>query len=302
MGEGTSIVNLGELSKPATVLIEKISDAVGGVFRPWQIKRVAEAEANAEIIRAKGAAQSELARAKGQVELEELHERAFRRLVGGEAKKQENMEAVISKALPQLDENADPGAVSDDWLVQVLEKVRLVSDNEMQDLWAKILADEVNHPGRFSKRTINFVDSLDKTDAILFTELCRYIWVVAESSAVPLVYRELDHPIYQANGINFGALSHLETIGLVNFAPTTGYLRREIPKRLAVAYFGQPYVLEFPSEKNALDIGVLILTQVGFQLAPIAAAKSKPAEGFPECVLERWSASQIIPSSSWPRS
>ncbi len=39
-----SIINLGELSKPATVLIEKISDAVGGIFKPYQIIRAAKAE------------------------------------------------------------------------------------------------------------------------------------------------------------------------------------------------------------------------------------------------------------------
>jgi hypothetical protein len=30
----SSLINLGELSKPATVLVEKISEAVGGVFKP----------------------------------------------------------------------------------------------------------------------------------------------------------------------------------------------------------------------------------------------------------------------------
>ncbi|HLL76618.1 MAG TPA: hypothetical protein VK421_15295 [Pyrinomonadaceae bacterium] len=50
MSDGNSIVNLGDLTKPATVLIEKISDAVGGVFRPYQIKRLAHAEAEAEKI------------------------------------------------------------------------------------------------------------------------------------------------------------------------------------------------------------------------------------------------------------
>ena len=31
MSDGNSLINLGELSKPATVLIEKIADAVGGM-------------------------------------------------------------------------------------------------------------------------------------------------------------------------------------------------------------------------------------------------------------------------------
>ena len=40
-----SLVNLGEWSKPATVLIEKISGAVGTFYEPRRIKKVAEAEA-----------------------------------------------------------------------------------------------------------------------------------------------------------------------------------------------------------------------------------------------------------------
>ncbi len=47
-----SLINFGGLSKPATVLIEKISAAVGGIFKPYQIVRVAKAEAAAERIRA----------------------------------------------------------------------------------------------------------------------------------------------------------------------------------------------------------------------------------------------------------
>lgn len=52
MGEGNSLVNLGDLSKPATVLIEKISDAIGALYKPRQIKRIAQAEAEAEKIKA----------------------------------------------------------------------------------------------------------------------------------------------------------------------------------------------------------------------------------------------------------
>ena len=39
-----SLVNLGDLSKPADTLIKKVSKAVGGIFAPYQIKRIAKAE------------------------------------------------------------------------------------------------------------------------------------------------------------------------------------------------------------------------------------------------------------------
>jgi len=37
MPEGNSLINLGEISKPATVLVEKISDAVGRLFKPIKL-------------------------------------------------------------------------------------------------------------------------------------------------------------------------------------------------------------------------------------------------------------------------
>ena len=40
----------GGLSKPATLLIQKISDAIGGFAPPWQRRRLAHAEADAKII------------------------------------------------------------------------------------------------------------------------------------------------------------------------------------------------------------------------------------------------------------
>jgi len=42
MTNGNPLINLGELSKPATELIKRVSDAVGGIFKPYQIIRVAK--------------------------------------------------------------------------------------------------------------------------------------------------------------------------------------------------------------------------------------------------------------------
>ncbi len=60
----------GDVTKPATVLIEKISDALGGIFKPYQIVRVAKAESEAERIRA-----------ESQIQVTDLHRRAMHRFL-----------------------------------------------------------------------------------------------------------------------------------------------------------------------------------------------------------------------------
>jgi hypothetical protein len=34
MGDSGALINIGELAKPANTLVEKISDAIGGIFKP----------------------------------------------------------------------------------------------------------------------------------------------------------------------------------------------------------------------------------------------------------------------------
>lgn len=169
------MINLGDISKPATVLIEKISDAVGGYFKPYQIKRVAKAEAEVELIEA-----------EAQIQVSDLQRRAVNRFIAEESKKQENIETIAGEAIPLLEDNSKPENMEEDWIANFFDKCRIVSDNEMQNLWSKVLAGEANSPGSFSKRTVNFLGSLDKSDAELFTSLCGFGWFVGD--VVPLIY------------------------------------------------------------------------------------------------------------------
>ncbi len=273
MGESNSIINLGDLGKPANTLIEKIADAIGGIAKPWQIKRVAEAEA-----------QSEKIRASAEIQVTELHRRAARRFLMEEAKKQNNIETIISKALPVVDEQAKPEQVEDDWITNFFDKCRLISDDEMQKLWAKVLAGEANSAGKFSKRSVNLLASMDKSDAVLFSKLCSFnFWA---GQFWPLVY-DTSHKIYTEHGINFVQLSHLESIGLIHFNDLQGYLQSGLAQKGILEYFGQKVWIEFPDPSRCeLQLGKIILTQAGQQLATICGAQ--PREGFVEYVRERW--------------
>jgi hypothetical protein len=201
MGNGFSIIDLGKLAKPAKVLIEKISDAIGGIFKPYQIRRVAQAEAEAEKIKA-----------VARIEITELEQRAMIRFLAEEAKKQSNIENITRIALEDVDEKARPQEMEDDWISNFFDKCRLISDEEMQSLWAKVLAGEANTPGKFSKRTVNFLSSIDKSDAILFSKLCGFGMFMGE--VVPLIF-DYNKEIYTSNGIEYADLKHLDEIGLL---------------------------------------------------------------------------------------
>jgi Protein of unknown function (DUF2806) len=274
------LMNLGDLTKPATVLIEKISDALGGVFKPRQIVRVAKADAAADVIRA-----------EAQIQITDLQRRATYRWFEEEGKRQANIEEITKKALPLLEEKSSPQNVESDWITNFFDKCRIISDEDMQQLWSRILAGEANQPGTFSKRTVNVLGDLDKADAELFTRLCGFCWVVG--NLVPLVF-DVQQDIYNRNGVNFGALSHLESLGLVQFNMLSGFRRLKLPKKVVIAYYGRTLELTLPKDaENELVLGTVLLTQAGHQLAPICG--SSPVEGFFDFVYDRWAQLLLVP-------
>lgn len=282
MGLPTVNIDLGDFSKPATVLIDRVSDAVGGIAKPWQIRRVARADSDAALIKA-----------TSELEISELQRRGLERFVREESQKQANIEDVTQKALPHLNEDSKPEDVERDWLTHFFDRCRLTSSSEMQELWSRILAGEANSPGVFSRRTVNLVATLDKDDAAVFSNICRFVWLIEGN--VPLIYFG-EKSWYQDYRLNFETLHHLATIGLILFDPLSGYSQVEIDSRIGLEYFGNSVRVEFPKKgSNSLDIGNVLFTQAGQQLARVCEAEAAP--GYFDKVLDRWQKQNLILSS-----
>jgi hypothetical protein len=279
---GFSLVNASGLSKPVDTLATKISNAIGRHFDPRQEIRMAEAEARADRIRRVGTAETD-------IEIAELQERAAYRFANEEMTKQINMESITEKALPGLKDNANPEAMDNDWIINFFDKCRMVSDDDMQQIWAGILAGEANNSGSFSRRTVNLVADLDKRNAQLFRNLCGFAWMIGFTEV--LVF-DTNADIYRRNGITFDSLAQLETFGLIRY-DSAPFGRINLGKHFTVFYYGNPIDLKFPDGVERLSIGATLLTQSGRELAPICG--STPVEGFFDYVYDRWAGEGLVP-------
>lgn len=286
MADGGSLINLGDLSKPATVLVEKVCNAVGVVYEPTRIKRRARAEAEADKIRA-----------LAQLDLREIERRALERLVHQETRKQENIESITAQAATTLPPDAKVDSLEEDWVAHFFKQCDTVSDKDMQSLWARLLSGEATKPGTFSKRTVDFVSTIDKKDAALFTSLCQFVCVIGEPT--PLIY-DTENDIYKSKGITFSSLKHLDAIGLISLETVSGYKRQGISKYAYAFYYGTPIRLEFPSDSNnSIEIGKTLFTSVGRELVTICGSESNSE--FYEYIVNQWARKGIIVSSVFPR-
>ena len=258
--------------KSVNTFIEKISDAVGILYEPRRIRKAAEAEAYAAIIKA-----------QTEIEITDLQQRAEYRRFVEDMRHQKHMEDIITQAIPHVDENAAPENMDNDWITNLFEKCRIVSDAEMQRLWARVLATEANTPGTFSKRTVNLLSGFDKSDAELFTKFCGFCWEIEGIPLSSLVF-DFEADIYNKHGINFDTLKHLDTIGLIRVETQNTGLKKA---PTAMSYYGKRLDLSIP--ESIIDapfyVGHVRLTKVGEELFLICG--SKPVDGFYEYVKEQ---------------
>ncbi|MES2706112.1 MAG: DUF2806 domain-containing protein [Verrucomicrobiota bacterium] len=277
-------LNLGDVSKSLEIVTENFCKAIGSCCKPKYTVQMAKAIGEARIIIEQAAATASAIRVHTDVYEEDVRRRAKHRREEEDIQRQLNMESIAGTAILHLNADAKPEAVNSDWITNFFDKCRIVSDSEMQDLWARVLAGEANSPGSFSKRTINFISELEKSDAELISKIFGFCLTVGEE--VTLAIFNWQDPIYTNNKVAFGSLIYLESIGVLSFNQQKFALRFSAPV-IPVRYFDKTLNLERPDTNfSQLEMGSALLTNTGRELAQIN--QFLPVEGFWEYLQEKW--------------
>ncbi len=274
-------ISLLEIGKPASKLIEAIQSAVGVLYEPTRIRSKAKAEGDAAII---------LAKAKEEVQDIEL--RAVRRLRTREVRRQENIEAIADRAFEALPPEVSDEPVDEDWIVNFFEQCQDIANEQMQTLWARLLAGEVARPGSYSPRTLSLVRDLRQADAALFRQFCTFVWSVGGTLS-PVVHNHHHHTI--SKKVNFVGFQHLQTLGLIALSPPLGLIWKfggePTQHRVVAEYYGDRYTLTLPDGADGLQLGEANLTVSGQELAAIA--RGQPDELYKKYVLACWEANGV---------
>lgn len=259
MAEGFSLVNLGKLAEPINTLITKIADAAGILYEPTRIRKKAQAEADAALIAA-----------TNQLKLDDLSQRALKRFVKEESIKQSNIESILEKTFPEITESAEPSLLSNEWLLFFFERAKYASDDEMQTIWAKILAGETNHHGSFSKSTLRILSEMSQDDATTFMKTISFSFKIDGENKI-FIYDFKDE-IVKKNGLNFDSINRLNILGLLSCGSTYGYNIFGFPQNIFASYSNKKIQIIFKSKEScSMNCGQAILSQSGDELLKICS-------------------------------
>ncbi|MCY4579083.1 MAG: DUF2806 domain-containing protein [Chloroflexi bacterium] len=216
-----------------------IGSIAGPMLAPWKARQEAKArsiatqeESESQRILAEGqattmgiiaSAQAD-ARAKlvssdavvqGQLDLGTL---VTQRIQFQEEKRQANIGSIVRQAALELgDKEVQDYEVDHDWTARFFDDVQDVSSEDLQQLWAKILAGEVERPGSTSYRTLRVLKDMNQDVARIFSWFCS-LCIYSEESVVNVDARICSacFHIFSTKGFLHSHLNLLNTHGLVN--------------------------------------------------------------------------------------
>jgi hypothetical protein len=130
-------------------------------------------------------------------------------------RKNENLLNVATKSTKYIDpEKSNDIKIDNDFFWNTIEHAKNVSNENVQELLAKILAGEYNRPGSYSIMTLNTLKMLGQSDILLFEKMASFL---ISDHLIPNKFFTLDHQtsIHKTMHISFSDLQHLQTLGLV---------------------------------------------------------------------------------------
>jgi hypothetical protein len=178
-GPGSAIVKAaGATGLPSTIkgkVQRAILRLVVGIFDPDNIERI---RANASTVEGRSRIDAMVAEEIGKQALCDpvFMERAKARFLGELAQKQQNVEAVATKAqkkaetAPDAEEApAEPDAEpSDDWMNAFTREAELASSDELRERLGAVLAGEARKPGTYSRSTVRLIAELEQEVLLAF--------------------------------------------------------------------------------------------------------------------------------------
>lgn len=280
-----SLNDLKALSEPVSKLIDAVSKAIGILYEPTRIRRKSKAIADSAILLE-----------QTQNEIKQIRHRANERINNLEIRRQTNIEKIVKSAINALPPSVSKDPVDADWVYQFFQHCQDIGNDQMQTLWARLLAGEVEKPGSFSLRTMRIIKELTQEEANIFSRLCSFVWKDVKQQGDVLIVPDIEHKTVINEGINFEALVHLQSAGLLIFRndklpiPFFGYkasfgFSRDT-RDYTFSYGNTMHFIKLPKREKVLNIGVACLTSVGEELSSIAG--SKAIEEYRKWIVSVW--------------
>lgn len=144
--------------------------------------------------------------------------------------------------------------IDNDFFWNTIEHAKTISNEDIQELIAKIIAGEYNQPGSYSMSTLHTIKLLGKVEIEIFEKLGSLL--INDSQIPHEIFGLPENVRFIMNSLNidFGTLQLLQSLGLVLPNEMTNSINNPTKKNYGVQYFGNFLIFKPKNETNYTPI------------------------------------------------
>lgn len=196
-------------------------------------------------------------------------------------KKLKNQKSIADEAVSSAKEGTvfdESSGVNHDWLDRFMDSAGFVSEEQVQQMWGKILAKEFETPGSTPHNMVRILSEITSKHAEAFQKICsmkRLSIFIDGSGDVEVTQCDIVVPFkgneveFHTLGLSFDLLNELETLGLIKFDSTGGFVALNVPEKGIITYINGVTQEVESHKKDKLPIGNVMLTEAGECLSKI---------------------------------
>lgn len=276
------IKDLIGLNEPLKKFIEVVSNGVGALSKPYLIRKNADAKAYeikkiAEITKENQKDLKSIEFTDGKLSLTSLDgndlkkelslkDRAQQRTQFKEQKQQKNIESVVQNAANNLEqeEKVSDEPVNEDWTSRFFNYVEDISDENMQELWGKILAGEVKNPKSYSLRTLDLLRNLSTEEAEVFEKFGSF--AIQQNNAAFLL--DINEDFFKKHQLTFDDRLLLEELGILAANNPDRAIFKTTNESVEVSFIIGNTIIIHNKLKNKPEqkLEILMFTKIGKEL------------------------------------
>lgn len=166
-----------------------------------------------------------------------------------------NLGVTLQKATEYIQNPTDKIKDDNDVFWGLLEHSKEISNEQMQDLIAKIIAGEYNNPETYSMNTLQVLKSLGKKEIELFENMCSLLLYDNKLTNELFTDKNDVHEIMKKLDLDFGKLQELQGLGL--FLPNsmmTAPLKNPSKLKFEMRYFDEIFHFECVNENTDINL------------------------------------------------
>lgn len=262
-----------------------LSDLLGPKLASWKSRKIAEGDVEGAVIRAEGVQKvrqilsTQDADLSNELDLRvEIPHSKLR-----EQKRLSNKASVIEKAAGILGDKVVPDQEPDhDWTARFFDYIQDISTDEMQILWAKVLAGEVERPGDISLMTLDVLRNIDRSTATAFRRFCSASIYITDGTTVydarvPSLGEKVGQNSLSQYGIDYRTLVRLNEHGLVVpefnswYEVSVGWLQRS-----GFLFQGNTWLVSPRESVERIKLYGVAMTTSGIELSRIVEIEPMP--------------------------